>query len=296
MYNTPASQTRLQALLHDFHSITHIDVTYVMFSSNELPKPITLREGANSFMTQLIKAPEMKERVAALREGALSRVTEYQELSCSYEPFPGLICHVFPVYARSVLLGCFCVGPIRIRQDRGNDSQLQRTELYRTCGLDAAAMTEMFYQIPILEKNALLAARRLLTTSVIYTHSFDFASLTATPLAIRIADYIDTQYMNDISPRSACDAFHISSSTLSRTLQKEFNKTFRTMLNQRRVRSVCENLQEGFSPEQASALSGFSSPAYMARVFSAIIGCSPHAYRQRIGNARMGPISPKQGK
>lgn len=197
------------------------------------------------------------------------------------------------MYSRSVLLGCFFVGPIRVRQDRPQDSQILRTELYHAHHMDASLMTELFYQIPILEKNALLASRRLLTTAVIYSHSFDFASITATPLAIRIADYIDTQYMHDISPATACAMFHISSSTLSRTLSKEFNTTFRTMLNQRRIRSVCAHLQEGFTPEQASSLSGFSSTTYMARVFSSVIGCSPHAYRQRIATLPMNPLTQK---
>lgn len=294
MSNSQSSQMRLQTLLHDFHNMTHIDVSCILLSPTaDLSNAATLKEGANSFMAQLLKVPEMREHITRQREDVMTRITEFQEMFCSYEPFPGLVCHAFPVYSRSVLLGCCFVGPIRIRQDRTHDSQLQRTELYHAHHMDPSLMTELFYQIPILEKNALLASRRLLTTAVIYSHSFDFASITSTPLAIRIADYIDTQYMNAISPRSACDMFHISSSTLSRTLSKEFNKTFYSMLNQRRVRSVCEYLQEGFSPEHASSLSGFSSPSYMSRVFSSIIGCSPHAYRQRISISPMNPLTLK---
>lgn len=90
MNNSQSSQTRLQTLLHDFHSITHIDVSYALiFPAADIPNAALLKEGMNSFMTQLLKVPVMKEHLLRQQKDVMTRITEYQETFCSFEPFPG---------------------------------------------------------------------------------------------------------------------------------------------------------------------------------------------------------------
>ena len=150
-------------------------------------------------------------------------------------------------------------------------------------------MQLLYDKLPACEDAALLASSRLLSQIVVYANNIDSPALQSPPLSARIAEYIDTQYMNPISPGTACEVFHISRTTLSRTLSKEFNTTFLALLNRRRIQNVCKCLEDGLSPEEASNQSGFSSPLYMARVFRTMMGCTPHAYRQSVAETQ--PLS-----
>lgn len=273
-------QMHLQTLLQDFHSITHISISYLPVQSAEdmtgAMRFDSHAEMMNRFVSQLYRIPQIKEHMDQMEADAISRVSKYHESVCRFDPFPGLTVYVFPVVSHSIILGCFSFGPVRLSQSRL--SHAQRAALYQTHGLDPSTMTELYEQLPICDDPAMMAASRLLSQIVVYASSIDSITIRSRPLSVRIAEYIDTQYMNAISTSTACEHFHISRSTLGRTLSKDFGNTFLSMLSHRRIRNVCKCLEEGLSPEEASTLSGFSSPLYMARVFRTIMGCTPHAY------------------
>lgn len=290
METSQSSQVHLQTLLQDFYVITQISITFtaIISSADDLRNQHYSypQNDESGFMSQLKLIPELSEKIMASEAEAILRVTENHEPFCYFEPFPGLISFVFSVYSRGVQLGYFVIGPFRTLQEHSHYHQIQRTEIYRANHMDNARMTELYNQIPSMTNDALLAARRLLSLAVEYSYGYDINTAVAPSLADRIAGYIDSQYMNPISHHTACTFFHISSSTLNRSLVRAFGMTFQVMLNKRRIHNVCECLQNGLSPEQASALSGFSSAVYMARVFTPLIGCTPSVYRQSITKNR----------
>lgn len=283
-------QMHLQALLEDFHSITQISISYLPVQPTQ-DMAGTLHfsahsETMNTFLSQLQRVPDLMEQMKQQEASTIAKASRQQESICSYEPFPGLKTYVFPVYSRGVLLGCFVFGPIRVQESTRPYDQGQRDNLYNVHHLDKKVMTELYERLPLLDKPAVSAASRLLSQIAVYASNVDSITARSLPLSVRIMEYIDTQYMNTISPSTACEHFHISRSTLSRTLSKEHGDTFLAMLNRRRISNVCKCIEDGMSPEEASTLSGFSSPLYMARVFRTIMGCTPHAYRRSVAETQ----------
>lgn len=281
MSNSHSLRMELQMLLNDFHSITQVNVSYLPLPAKKkytLPlHPIATAASTADFLSHLYRIPDFRERGEQMTLDALNHVSTHTEGHTRYQPFPGLTVFVFPVLARGVLLGCLLYGPVR---DVRVSSQHQMSALYRHHNLDPDAMQILYDKLPACEDAALLASSRLLTQIVVYANNIDSPALQSPPLSARIAEYIDTQYMNPISPSTACEYFHISRTTLSRTLSNEFNATFLSLLNRRRIQNVCKCLDDGMSPEEASNQSGFSSPTYMIRVFRAVMGCTPHAYHE----------------
>lgn len=280
MSNSHSLQMELQMLLNDFHSITQVNVSYLPLPAKKkytFPLyPIATAASPADFLSHLYRIPDFKDRGEQMTLEALNHVSIHTEGYTRCQPFPGLTVFVLPVLARGVLLGCLLYGPVR---DDRFSSLHQVAALYRHHNLDPEAMQLLYDQLPLCEEAALLASSRLLSQIVVYANNIDSPALQSPPLSARIAEYIDTQYMNPISPGTACEVFHISRTTLSRTLSKEFGTTFLALLNRRRIQNVCKCLQDGLSPEEASNQSGFSSPSYMIRVFRAMMGCTPHAYQ-----------------
>lgn len=280
MSSSHSLRMELQMLLNDFYSITQVNVSYLPLPAKKkytLPlRPIATAASTTDFLSHLYHIPDFKERGAQMALDALNRVSTHTEGHTQYHPFPGLTVFVLPVLARGVLLGCLLYGPVR---DVRLSSQHQVSTLYRHHNLAPDAMQLLYDKLPACEDAALLASSRLLSQIVVYANSIDSPALQSPPLSTRIAEYIDTQYMNPISPGTACEAFHISRTTLSRTLSKEFSTTFLALLNRRRIQNVCKCLEDGLSPEEASNQSGFSSPSYMVRLFRAMMGCTPHVYQ-----------------
>jgi AraC-like DNA-binding protein len=286
-------QIHLQALLEDFHGITQIGIAYLPMQPTQDIAGIlhfsAHSRAMNTFLSQLQQVPDLMEQMKQQEANVIAKASRQQESICSFEPFPGLKTYVFPVYSRGVLLGCFLFGPIRVQEPARPYNQGQRANLYSLHHLDEKLMTELYDQLPLLDKPAVIAASRLLSQIAVYASNVDSITAHSLPLSVRIVEYIDNQYMNAISPSTACAHFHISRSTLSRTLSKEHGSTFLAMLNRRRINNVCKCIEDGMSPEEASSLSGFSSPLYMARVFRTMMGCTPHAYRQSVAETK--PLS-----
>lgn len=280
MSSSRSLKMELQMLLQDFYSITQVNVSYLPLPLEKkytLPlHPIATAASTPDFLSHLYRIPDFKERGELMTLDALNHVSTHTEGHARYQPFPGLTVFVFPVLARGVLLGCLLYGPVR---DIRLSSHRQVSALYRHHNLDPDVMQILYNKLPACEDAALLASSRLLSQIVVYANNFDSHALQSPPLSARIAEYIDTQYMNPISPGTACEVFHISRTTLSRTLSKEFSTTFLALLNRRRIQNVCKCLEDGLSPEEASNQSGFSSPSYMIRVFRAMMGCTPHVYQ-----------------
>ena len=279
-----AAQLHLQMLLQDFYRITQIGISY-------LPKEApTEAAGATYFsaqdaaaerlIAQLQRIPELMAQMETAEAEALAKAMTKKEGMISCEIFPGLMKYVSPVLSRGILLGCFVLGPVRREGERALYERSQHAKLLQAHHMDAQQLSEMYAQIPRVDQAAILAGSRLLTQIAVYASSVESITLHSLPLAPRIVEYISTQYMTPISPSTAAEHFHISRSTLSRTLSREYGETFLSLLNQCRIRNVCRLLDAGLSPEEASNQTGFSTPQYMARVFRSIMGCTPHMYRQ----------------
>lgn len=271
----------LHMLLQDFHSITQINVSYLPLPSEKKYTaplhPIASAASTTDFVSHLYRIQDWRDQGEQMALDALNDVITHPEDYARYHPFPGLTVFVFPVLSRGVLLGCLHYGPVRDRIALSQQHQI--LSHYRLHNLDPNTMHMLFEKLPICEEPALLASSRLLSQIVVYANNIDSPALQSPPLSVRIAEYIDAQYMNPISPSTACEFFHISRTTLSRTLSKEFGATFLSLLNRRRIRNVCKCLDAGMSPDEASHQSGFSSPSYMIRLFRTMMGCTPHAYQ-----------------
>lgn len=262
----------LQQLLENFRNVTQTSITYVPLQSgsNAFNSPNASVSIHNGYLHACFLVPELQTHAAQREADALSHLLATHTTFDCFHPFPETTSCLFPVYSHGVLLGCLIFGPLR------NHPQLSESTMHHFPTL--APVAKAYEALPLYDDAVVMAANRLLPQIVIYTNRLDALTQDSRPLSEQIEEYINTFYMNPISPATACEHFHISRSKLNHTLSKSFDKTFLTQLHQCRIQNVCRLLNDGVSIEEAATRCGFSSPAYMARVFHQMVGCSPTTY------------------
>lgn len=95
-----------------------------------------------------------------------------------------------------------------------------------------------------------------------------------------IVEYIENNYMKDMSLETLSEGIHISPSYINQILKKYLNKTFIQVLNEVRVNKASEYLLRGdMKIREVAEKVGFSSSAYFIKIFKEIKGVTPGQLR-----------------
>ncbi|REE90635.1 two-component system response regulator YesN [Paenibacillus taihuensis] len=97
-----------------------------------------------------------------------------------------------------------------------------------------------------------------------------------------VRQYIDSQYMNEISLSMLADRFHINTTYLSELFKKQIGTTFSDYLIQVRIGKAEELLADpNLRLADIAELVGFANSSYLSSVFKKMYGVSPNEYRNR---------------
>lgn len=99
----------------------------------------------------------------------------------------------------------------------------------------------------------------------------------------RVKDYLQHNYMYDISLDSVCDILHISPSYLSAEFKRCFDVNFVDYLTEVRIDAAKELLADPLrSSAEVANLVGYESASYFIRVFKKRTGQTPTEYRRSL--------------
>lgn len=97
-----------------------------------------------------------------------------------------------------------------------------------------------------------------------------------------IKKYVNKNYMNDISRKTASEEFYINPSYLSRIFSQEMNMTFTEYLTKCRIEKAKELLNDPKLKIYAiSEMIGYYNEKYFARIFKKYEGISPYEYKEK---------------
>jgi two-component system response regulator YesN len=95
-----------------------------------------------------------------------------------------------------------------------------------------------------------------------------------------VAEYIKTNYNEDLSLTSLSELFHISAGHLSKKFKKKTGKNISKYIIDMRIEASKELLKSSeLKVSDIATRVGFSSVSYLAQVFKKVEGCSPQTYR-----------------
>ena len=101
-------------------------------------------------------------------------------------------------------------------------------------------------------------------------------------LTVKIMDYIDEKYFEDISLSSLSEGFKISKSYIARLFKVELHTSSSDYLNRVRIANACRLLSfSDMSIGEISEAVGFREQYYFAKNYKKLSGVSPSEYRKR---------------
>jgi YesN/AraC family two-component response regulator len=104
------------------------------------------------------------------------------------------------------------------------------------------------------------------------------------PKCVRQAiSYVDSHYKESVSLDDIAEKIGMSRFHLSRLFNRHAGKSFRTYLNQIRIKAAKEMmLSEDVNVSEAGFAVGYNDLSYFSRVFRSIEGISPSAFRKTL--------------
>lgn len=101
-------------------------------------------------------------------------------------------------------------------------------------------------------------------------------------VVIFLMEYIEENYMKNITLKSIAKEFHYNPSYLGRLFNKHLNKSFNLFLQEKRIQASKKLLRDySLSIDEVSYLVGFLYSSYFSITFKEFTGLSPLKYRQQ---------------
>ncbi|HAH87845.1 MAG TPA: hypothetical protein DCL60_10815 [Armatimonadetes bacterium] len=121
---------------------------------------------------------------------------------------------------------------------------------------------------------------QLLVTLARHSENSEISGGATHTIVMQVADYICTNYADDISVGKLSDTFFISPFYLMKIFKKYTGFSIINYLNRVRVKEAAKMLERSaMSITDISAAAGFSNVTHFGRVFRQVMGDSPRSYR-----------------
>ena len=98
----------------------------------------------------------------------------------------------------------------------------------------------------------------------------------------RIIEYVQENYMNELTVKELAEYVHVSESYLSRLMSSRIGISPMKYVNQVRIESAKQALKTDRPIDDIAALTGFKEPKYFSTVFKRLTGKTPSKYRKEV--------------
>ncbi len=197
-----------------------------------------------------------------------------------YRCHAGLREAVAPILAQEVPVGFVQVGQFRT-------SSTPPREVLARCASDRERqrVARAFAALPCLSDRQIDDILGLFVMLTDYIVGQEMVSVATDWVLERITRFLDTRHTQPVSLPDLARFVGRSESSVSHLLRGKYGKTFKQMLNERRLAEAEELLKTRpeMSIGEAAALAGFEDRYYFSRVYRQYRKTTPGAYRQSLG-------------
>ncbi len=194
-----------------------------------------------------------------------------------YRCYNGLYEMFLPIFIDKLLVGYLHFGQVRGEDDF--------SDLLEDCSLNEHSrvntLEKVYRSMPVFQNNKLnmiseifqIIAKSILTDKLI--------ELKKAHPAYYVKRYIEENYNKDISIQSAAEFIGRSASFITHSFMKEYNTTFHTYLNGKKI-DKAKDILKTHSISETYELCGFKNRYHFSRVFKKSMNITPHEYQLEI--------------
>ncbi len=269
---------QLQALLQDFHRITHIRITVFDDQLNEL---VSYPEQCAPFC-QIIRSSPQGRAACAQCDRAACAIAASENRTHLYRCHAGLTEAVTPLYVGKVLVGyllfghVFCYGS----EEEGWETICQCCQAYPVDFETLKAASNLCTRV---SREYIRSAARILHATASHLVHERMATLQEDSIASRLDSYLCAHYCETITPQILCRELKLGRSRLYKLAQQLYGCGIQQQvrrLRMERARTLLLDHPE-MSIAQIAEDCGYSDYNYFIAVFSQTAGQSPGSFRKR---------------
>lgn len=269
--------TKLNALLKDFYTLTHIRITVFDETFRELAAyPEQIAPFCRIIRTDSHAALNCKMCDRHACETAAGRRTAY-----TYRCHAGLTESIVPLYQSSLLIGYLFFGHV-FPYETHEDGWESIEALCKPYHLDMDALKAACQELPLISKDFITSASHIMQAVASYLCLERMVILRQKDLPVQIDEYLSAHFTDEIDTSSLCEYFGIGKTTLYEISKQNYGVGIAEHIRFLRIEKAKTLLTEypQMRISEIASACGFNDYNYFITVFKKLVGIPPKQYRK----------------
>lgn len=271
------SLDKLQSMLQDFYTITHIRITVYNESfeelaayPNELPR-----------LCELIRDDERGWEACMACDAKAMSTAARQKTPYTYRCHAGMTESIAPIYAGDILIGYLFFGNVFSYESHEKGWDVIR-ELCKTYQVEEYDLKTAVWQQTLISEDYIASASHILQAVSAFLYHDRLVELREQELPVRIDEYIATHYTETLDAQTLCKVFGIGKTQLYKICRQNYGTGVAEHIRTLRIEKAKALLEKDQKRSIAdiSAECGFDDYNYFITVFKRETGTTPAKYRK----------------
>ena len=272
---------KLNDLLKDFYTLTRIRITVFDETFRELA---ACPEEVAPFCRIIRTDPNAAEKCRCC-DALACRTASQRRSPYTYRCHAGLTESIVPLYTGNILIGYLLFGHVFSYPDHETGWSVI-SGLCRDYGIDMDALRDACHERPLIPQDYITSATHIMQAVASYLCMERMAYLRHESLPVRIDEYINRHFTEDINTEALCEYFQVGRTRLYEIARENYGMGIAEHIRRLRIDKAKVLLEEQprMSVAQIALECGFGDYNYFITVFKKLTGYAPGAYRRQNGD------------
>lgn len=270
---------KLNALLKDFYTLSHIRITVFDDTFQELTSyPQELAP-----ICQIIRSDPKAYENCQICDKNACRIASRQHSTYTYQCHAGLTESIVPLYIHNIPIGYLLFGHVFSYQSQ-TEGWNCISEKCKAYDLDKNALKTACLELPLIPEDFIVSSSHIMEAVASYLCLEKMAVLTKEKLPAQIDEYISLHFTEELNAKKLCQHFGIGKTQLYEIAQENYGIGIAEHIRRLRIKKAQDMLIDlpELSIAEIASDCGFNDYNYFITVFKKLTGMPPQKYRNNI--------------
>ena len=275
--NSTFDLTKLSTLLQDFYNLTQIRITVFDAQFQEL---ISYPEHIAPFC-QIIRTDKNAHAQCIKCDKEACKYVAKSRSVYTYRCHSGLVESITPLYFKNIIIGYLFFGHVFSYESHEAGWKII-TEKCKDYNIDMENLQKECFSMPIQSESFILSASRILKALARYLYLERIAALPQSTLPVRIDEYIQLHFTENVDASDIANEFHIGKTQLYEIAKQNYGMGIAEHIRSLRIEKAKQLLLDtDLSLAEIASQCGYKDYNYFIAVFKRVVGIPPKTYQAR---------------